>query len=643
VASARARTNDLVAFRIESLPGVGPALAGKIRAAFGSDEAFREACDTLDLDPLFDVEGLSERRAFDLVASVRRSETMELAGTERARDVRREIEDQLASYAHTAYARRYLRLLPVLRDAKKISVHAEHVMHVRDQIEGLDREAIGRALDALTPLREPQRVPGLHRIVVVDTQEQEFELRSRGLDRWCRIVSGREGRGELQQAEFVLYAGEDRASVSEAEAVVDIDAGANVWDFVPESEAEFVRQNQKTITALAELARLTGRASAAEKCLVAAQTTPPPSAANINAAAQAALKVANEQFQLGMQTLSLSGAQILELLASTLPPALAEVRTRAVLAGRATFKELTGRDWDIFQKGLPIRLDDEEIELLDTRAKATSAVDEFRRSQKSAKDIHAARANLETEFRQWLRYDVDFAMGSWALDVGARPARSSDQLRFEAASHLRLIKTGKTQAISYRIGGAEPIAVLTGANSGGKSTLLELISQLLLLHHMGLPVPAQDAEIPLIDELMFFTASRGVNAGAFETFLNELFPPLTRPGRRFLLLDEVESMTELEAAGRILGVFLGEVRRTGGLCVMVTHLPTEVLQHAKVPVRIDGIDAVGLDENFNLIVDRQPKLGHRARSTPELILRRVHARSDGAVKQLFGRILSHWT
>ncbi len=641
MASARARTVD-PAFHIESLPGVGPALAGKIRTAFGSDEDFRAACESLELDPLFAVEGLSERRAFDLVAAVRRSESMDLAGTERARDVRRELEDQLASYAHTAYGRRYLRLLPVLRDPKKIASHAEHVMQIRDQIEALDREAIGRNLDQISTLREPQRVPGLHRVVVVDTQEQEFDLRARGLDRWCRIVSGREGRNEMQQAEFVLYAGDDRASVSEAEAVVDIDPSAPIWDFVPESEAEFVRQNQKAITALAELARLTQRPSMADKCLTASAQGQATAAKDVNAAAKLALQAAQENFQVGMQTLSLTGAQVLELLASTLPPALAEVRTRAVLAGRAKFRELTGRDWDIFQKGLPIRLDDDEIETLDMRAKATSAVDQFRRNQKAAKEVHAARATLETELRYWLRYDVDFALGSWALDVGAKPARTSDQLRFEGGLHLRLVKFGKPQAISYRVGGPDPIAVLTGANSGGKSTLLELISQFLILHHWGLPVPAQDAEIPVMDELMFFTASRGVNAGAFETFLTDLFPPLTRPGRRFLLLDEVESMTELEAAGRILGVFLGEVRRTGGLCVLVTHLPTEVLQHAKVQVRIDGIDAVGLDENFNLIVDRQPKLGHRARSTPELILRRVHARSDGAVKQLFGRILSHW-
>lgn len=641
MASARARTED-PAFRIESLPGVGPALAGKIRTAFGSDDDFGAACESLELDPLFGVEGLSERRAFDLVAAVRRSESMDLAGTERARDVRREIEDQLASYAHTPYGRRYLRLLPVLRDAKKIAAHAEHVMQVRDQIEALDRDAIGRNLDALSPLREPQRVPGLHRVVVVDTQEQEFDLRARGLDRWCRIVSGREGRSEMQQAEFILYAGDDRASVSEAEAVVDIDPAAPIWEFVPESEAEFVRQNQKTILALAELARLTARSSSADKCLAAAEQGHVARVADVNAAAKAALATAQDTFQVGMQTLSLTGAQVLELLASTLPPALAEVRSRAVLAGRSRFKELTGRDWDIFQKGLPIRLDDDEIELLDSRAKSTSAVDAFRRSQTAAKEVHAARVSLEAEVRHWLRYDVDFALGSWALEVGAKPARTSDQLRFEGALHLRLIKAGKPQPISYRVGGSDPIAVLTGANSGGKSTLLELISQFFLLHHWGLPVPAQDAEIPLMDELMFFTASRGVNAGAFETFLTDLFPPLTRPGRRFLLLDEVESMTELEAAGRILGVFLGEVRRTGGLCVLVTHLPTEVLQHAKVQVRIDGIDAVGLDENFNLIVDRQPKLGHRARSTPELILRRVHARSDGAVKQLFGRILSHW-
>ena len=56
-------------------------------------------------------------------------------------------------------------------------------------------------------------------------------------------------------------------------------------------------------------------------------------------------------------------------------------------------------------------------------------------------------------------------------------------------------------------------------------------------------------------------------------------------------------------------------------------------------VRIDGIEAKGLDENYNLIVDRTPKMNTLARSTPELILKRIYENSNGKLKEVYGEIL----
>ena len=56
-------------------------------------------------------------------------------------------------------------------------------------------------------------------------------------------------------------------------------------------------------------------------------------------------------------------------------------------------------------------------------------------------------------------------------------------------------------------------------------------------------------------------------------------------------------------------------------------------------VRIDGIEAQGLDENMDLIVDRTPKRNHLARSTPELIVRRLASRSQGPTSEIFTNLL----
>ncbi|MFQ5800159.1 MAG: endonuclease MutS2, partial [Candidatus Hydrothermarchaeales archaeon] len=57
-------------------------------------------------------------------------------------------------------------------------------------------------------------------------------------------------------------------------------------------------------------------------------------------------------------------------------------------------------------------------------------------------------------------------------------------------------------------------------------------------------------------------------------------------------------------------------------------------------VRIDGIQATGLDEEFNLVVDRKPVLGKVARSTPELIVERLSRISSK--KGFYNRILDRF-
>ena len=56
-------------------------------------------------------------------------------------------------------------------------------------------------------------------------------------------------------------------------------------------------------------------------------------------------------------------------------------------------------------------------------------------------------------------------------------------------------------------------------------------------------------------------------------------------------------------------------------------------------LRIDGIEACGLDDDLELIVDRTPRGNHLARSTPELIVRRLVERSEGPAKAVFASIL----
>ncbi|AEH38742.1 MutS-related protein [Halopiger xanaduensis] len=173
----------------------------------------------------------------------------------------------------------------------------------------------------------------------------------------------------------------------------------------------------------------------------------------------------------------------------------------------------------------------------------------------------------------------------------------------------------------------ERVAVLTGANSGGKTTLLETLCHVVLLAMMGLPVPADRAEVTPVDSLVFHRRHASFNAGVLESTLRSIVPPLSSGGRTLMLVDEFEAITEPGSAADLLHGLVTLTVDRDALGVFVTHLADD-LEPLPPEARVDGIFAEGLNPDLELLVDYQPRFGTVGRSTPEFIVSRLVANAD---------------
>ncbi|MFB6136081.1 MAG: DNA mismatch repair protein, partial [Halobacteriaceae archaeon] len=119
--------------------------------------------------------------------------------------------------------------------------------------------------------------------------------------------------------------------------------------------------------------------------------------------------------------------------------------------------------------------------------------------------------------------DVAFyvSLARFAVDRDlVRPEFCEDGLAVVGARNLD-IDPGAVQPVDYAVGDHgldgdlpdERVAVLTGANSGGKTTLLETLCQVALLAQMGLPVPAERARVSVVDAVVFHRRHASFNAG----------------------------------------------------------------------------------------------------------------------------------
>ncbi|MFC7133862.1 MULTISPECIES: MutS-related protein [Salinibaculum] len=276
-----------------------------------------------------------------------------------------------------------------------------------------------------------------------------------------------------------------------------------------------------------------------------------------------------------------------------------------------------------------------------------------------AGDLRTAVEQRESEVRERLEgvleaasEDVDAAVNTvddiaLALSL-ARFAEAFDLVRpsfvdrevtgVVSARNLFLEDAGEAvQPVTYAVGdhdlavpgaAAPPtgdrVAVLTGANSGGKTTLLETLCQVQLLAQMGLPVPASDAEMGVVDTIVFHRRHASFNAGVLESTLRSVVPPVTSGGRTLMLVDEFEAITEPGSAADLLHGLVTLTVQRAALGVFVTHLADD-LEPLPDEARVDGIFAEGLTTDLELEVDYQPRFETVGRSTPEFIVSRLVA------------------
>ena len=296
----------------------------------------------------------------------------------------------------------------------------------------------------------------------------------------------------------------------------------------------------------------------------------------------------------------------------------------------------------------------------DARDFVDAALRELRRSLETAvEEREAAVAEELSEALEDARPTIDAAVaavGDLALSVSlARFALAYDLRRptfvdrdtvaVEQARNLALSDTDGVQPVTYAIGdhtldvdranappSGDRVAVLTGANSGGKTTLLETLCQVQLLAQMGLPVPADAAEVGVVDTVVFHRRHASFNAGVLESTLRSVVPPLSGDDRTLMLVDEFEAITEPGSAADLLHGLVTLTVERDALGVFVTHLAAD-LEPLPDVARTDGIFAEGLDPDLELRVDYQPRFGTVGKSTPEFIVSRLVANAGDPVER----------
>jgi dsDNA-specific endonuclease/ATPase MutS2 len=305
----------------------------------------------------------------------------------------------------------------------------------------------------------------------------------------------------------------------------------------------------------------------------------------------------------------------------------------------------------------PVERNDEAVSRLRTELTAARDRRAARLKREAAERLAALRGPAERLVRDALELDVELAVSRFAREFdcttatfvdgldGEREGADDDSAADSPAGFA--VEGGRSPLLDVPFDAVEPVdyavdgvTLLSGVNSGGKTSTLDLVALVVVLAHAGLPVPAESVRLERFSELHYYAKSQGtLDAGAFEATLRDFAALTDGAADRLVLVDELESITEPGASAKIVAGILETLAAQGTTAVFVSHLAAEIREAAGVPVAVDGIEAVGLVDG-ELRVNRSPVKDHLARSTPELIVEKLaDAGADDAKRAFYERLL----
>ena len=638
---------------LKALPGVGAGLARKLTDHFGTEDKVLQLLADGQTEVIAEVEGVSQKRADSLARSFNGMEDF-LATPESIR-LHKELVASIANHAVNASTRSRLRSLMPVKDIES------------------RREIIAQAMECdfiIEGLRIPSEVDGNYDRVVVSKNPIDE------LKRFCRVLtpSEQETWKDYKVFKSVTWVGPEGPAQT-PEGWLVLPEGASIDMILPEKCVGWFEHNRESLELLTNLPEGHGFYSHFNQIRMPQLRELLDEMAN-EADAEAIADVRDKLWPMAKELekrihdevdeamqnvkLDLSGSDMLEALAdaASLQRKLAQQTSDAIeQAIESATDELANLLSDvgvrcprtIFKSEWPTKVDRSTLDSIDSQLEELWKTTQSDRLISLARRLAPLKSKCESSLRKLVELDQWLTIGRWAKSVNAvMPEISNHGIAIKEGRHLLI--DGIPDPVDYGLGNCadaedrQSIALLTGANSGGKTTMLELLAHCTILAHMGLPVPAKSAKVGRIESLHVLAKAGGTqSAGALEQTLLQLAEVVSNDNSKLILADELEAITEPGAGARIIAGMLEAAESHAGTCMLlVTHLAPSIIEAAGKEMRTDGIEARGLDENLELIVDRTPRRNHLARSTPELIVRRLVERSQGDARNVFNSILERF-
>lgn len=667
---------------LKSIPRIGEKTARRLVEHFGSEKQAIDAIMNRDIAAISELEGITEKSAISLVLEAiainEGAGVRDFLKTNEAFEFYERLLELIKGFAHTDHARSKLSLYFPYPSGKK-----EKILHIQKEIrtiieisDNLDEKELSSLLSRIKPLKTNFNIPVIRDRVIIATNAEEFEA-AKKFPVSVQLVSDVREIADVARGYSYVILGTHLAGLDFPEDI-DVDfqdiRKAEAWQVAPEKELAFFSKNLESITCAIGIFNMI-RQNAADFCeRIRPEDIQRLSSGIINLSGDTDIKsgldteidrcksiidrlsdaVTNSQQQaiaefgalIEKSSITVRGFDLLTAMDGSINRLLEkEIRekyntvTANAMRGIVAYLGLDPAQSQYVNNffneevSYPIKVNIRGVEGLKNHLLRSIASRKIVLLRNNARSLSNLKETASLLVRDVLDFDVGYSIACFARKFALHMPRlqRDNGIGIKGGTNLFL---PNAVPIDYAVGRSTMnsgigklkdarVVLLSGVNSGGKTSTLDLLAQVAILGHMGFPVPAKECELGLVEEFYYFGKSKGtMDAGAFESTIKD-FSSVANDKTKIVLTDEMESITEPGASAKIISGILEELEDNNGIGVFVSHLAESILKNTSYQIRVDGIEAKGLDENLNLIVDRNPRYNYLARSTPELIVERL--------------------
>jgi DNA mismatch repair protein MutS2 len=215
-----------------------------------------------------------------------------------------------------------------------------------------------------------------------------------------------------------------------------------------------------------------------------------------------------------------------------------------------------------------------------------------RLSEEEAREVHRILREMTDRLRGYgdsirqtlvtmAELEMIFAKAKFAAEFDCVIPKFGDRLMLREARHPLLedvLKRRHKEAvpISLELNKERRTLLISGPNTGGKTVSLKTVGLLSLMAHAALPVPAAEAEFPLLEQVLADIGdyqSIQENLSTFSAHMSNIREmALDVTPDSLVLLDELGSATDPEEGGALGVAVVEHFRAAGAFTLVSTHL-----------------------------------------------------------------------